>query len=29
VVRGTTGTVRQVIATHSIEKLEKISPIEY
>lgn len=29
VVRGTTGTVRQVIATHSLEKLEKISPIEY
>ncbi|MGH2581995.1 MAG: class II fructose-bisphosphatase [Anaerolineales bacterium] len=29
VVRGTTGTVRQVIATHSLEKLEKISPVEY
>lgn len=29
VVRGATGTVRQVIATHSLEKLEKISPIEY
>lgn len=29
VVRGTTGTVRQVIAVHSLEKLEKISPIEY
>jgi fructose-1,6-bisphosphatase II len=29
VVRGVTGTVRQVIATHSLDKLEKISPIEY
>jgi fructose-1,6-bisphosphatase II len=29
VVRGATGTVRQVIATHSLEKLEKISSIEY
>lgn len=29
VVRGTTGTVRQIIATHSLEKLEKISPIDY
>jgi fructose-1,6-bisphosphatase II len=29
VVRGATGTVRQVIATHSLEKLEKISAIEY
>lgn len=29
VVRGTTGTVRQVIATHSLVKLEKISPIDY
>ncbi|MBX3048723.1 MAG: class II fructose-bisphosphatase [Anaerolineales bacterium] len=29
VVRGMTGTVRQVIATHSLEKLEKISPLDY
>lgn len=29
VVRGVTGTVRQVIATHSLDKLEKISPLEY
>ncbi len=29
VVRGATGTVRQVIATHRLEKLEKISRIEY
>jgi fructose-1,6-bisphosphatase II len=29
VVRGATGTVRQVIATHSLEKLEKISSIDY
>lgn len=29
VVRGTTGTVRQIIANHSFEKLEKISPIDY
>lgn len=29
VVRGVTGTVRQVMATHSLDKLEKISPIEY
>lgn len=29
VVRGATGTVRQVIATHSLSKLEKISSIEY
>jgi fructose-1,6-bisphosphatase II len=29
VVRGVTGTVRQVIATHSLDKLEKISPLDY
>lgn len=29
VVRGVTGTVRQVIATHRLDKLEKISSIEY
>ena len=29
VVRGVTGTVRQVIATHSLDKLEKISSLEY
>ncbi len=29
VVRGTTGTVRQVIATHRLDKLEKISALEY
>jgi fructose-1,6-bisphosphatase II len=29
VVRGVTGTVRQVIATHRFEKLEEISAIEY
>ncbi|MCW5876220.1 MAG: class II fructose-bisphosphatase [Anaerolineales bacterium] len=29
VVRGMTGTVRQVIATHSLDKLEKISPLDY
>lgn len=29
VVRGATGTVRQVIATHSLEKLRKISAVEY
>lgn len=29
VVRGATGTVRQLIATHSLEKLEKISPLDY
>src|SRR3990170_1941554 len=29
VVRGVTGTVRQVIATHSLTKLEKISMLEY
>lgn len=29
VVRGVTGTVRQVIATHSLDKLEQISSIEY
>jgi fructose-1,6-bisphosphatase II len=29
VVRGVTGTVRMVTATHSLEKLEKISPLEY
>ncbi|HEX9596989.1 MAG TPA: class II fructose-bisphosphatase, partial [Anaerolineales bacterium] len=29
VVRGVTGTVRQVIATHSLDKLEKISLLDY
>lgn len=29
VVRGATGTVRQVIATHSFDKLRKISAVEY
>lgn len=29
VVRGVTGTVRQVIATHRFEKLEEISALEY
>jgi hypothetical protein len=29
VVRGLTGTVRQIVATHSFEKLEQISPIQY
>lgn len=29
VVRGVTGTVRQVTATHSLDKLEKISPLDY
>ncbi|MEX1071075.1 MAG: class II fructose-bisphosphatase [Anaerolineales bacterium] len=29
VVRGVTGTVRQVIAQHSLDKLEKISPLDY
>lgn len=29
VVRGVTGTVRQVIATHRLDKLEKISLLEY
>lgn len=29
VVRGATGTVRQVIATHSLEKLKEISAVQY
>jgi fructose-1,6-bisphosphatase II len=29
VMRGLTGTVRQIIATHSLAKLARISPIEY
>jgi len=28
-VRGETGTVRQVIATHRLDKLDKISALEY
>jgi fructose-1,6-bisphosphatase II len=29
VVRGKTGTVRQIVATHSFEKLDTISPLRY
>jgi fructose-1,6-bisphosphatase II len=29
VVRGETGTVREVISTHKFEKLQQISPLEY
>lgn len=29
VMRGLTGTVRQIISTHRLEKLDKISPIQY
>jgi fructose-1,6-bisphosphatase II len=29
VVRGETGTVRQVVATHRFDKLETISPLVY
>jgi len=29
VVRGLTGTVRQIVATHSLEKLQEISAIQY
>jgi fructose-1,6-bisphosphatase II len=29
VMRGLTGTVRQIIATHSLKKLARISPIQY
>ena len=29
VVRGVTGTVRYIVATHSLEKLEKISSLDY
>ena len=29
VMRGLTGTVRQIIATHRLEKLERISRIPY
>jgi fructose-1,6-bisphosphatase II len=29
VMRGLTGTVRQIISTHRLEKLDKISQIQY